>query len=132
MCDLNLDSLWDELDLGPPPVDELLTDLLAEPECPLPGPVAELVIPIVERRPEPVAVPVPPATVSPVPSRTCPVPTCRGAMFSRPVALRRHWMVYHMPTIKMPLCPVRGCTFRSPREDKVRAHAGQVHQKAFS
>ena len=61
-----------------------------------------------------------------------PLPDVKELLFSRTSALRRHWIMTHLPNVKMYLCPVQGCTFRSPREDKVREHCGKCHPQAFT
>ena len=68
----------------------------------------------------------------PASDKGCPVPACGGAKFGRQFALRRHWLMCHLQSVVMFLCPVLGCKFRSPREDKVKDHATKNHMGAFA
>ena len=71
-----------------------------------------------------------PAATSSVRER-CPVPSCKQHVFSRLSALRRHWLIMHMASIIMWLCPVVGCRFKNPRDDKVKEHCAVAHKELF-
>ena len=118
MLQMSLD-LWDDLDLLQPPdgnfLEELCSGSFPDVDSDVKTGKADVRAP----------------AASPLPSRACSVDGCKGLLFSRTSALRRHWIMTHLPNVKMYLCPVQGCTFRSPREDKVREHCGKCHPQAF-
>ena len=62
----------------------------------------------------------------------CPVGSCGGKVFTRPAILKRHWQEFHMRDIRLWLCPIEGCSFVQPREDKTRDHAAKRHPDAFT
>ena len=113
-------DLWDDLDLLQPPDGNFLEELCS-------GPFPNVVTDVQTVKADVLA-----PAASPIPSRACPVAGCKGLLFSGTSALRRHWTMTHLPNVKMYLCPVQGCTFRSPREDKVREHCGKCHKVGAS
>jgi hypothetical protein len=50
-----------------------------------------------------------PVVVPEVASKFCPVFECGRVIFSRVSAMRRHWVLTHLATTLLFLCPVLGC-----------------------
>ena len=124
-----MEALFDFLDA---PLEGLPDELLDLPEEPLPKPIEAYRTCATSSGSSGYGLVVTARSAPPASDKGCPVPACGGAKFGRQFALRQHWLMCHLQSVIMFLCPVLGCKFRSPREDKVKEHATKNHMGAFA